>query len=747
MPLRLIASPWVPMAVAAVVFVVVLGQGIPVVPLALFIGYVALAVALPGVFVWRLLLRHLHTGPDRPPTWFEDLSLGAIFGFGVQLPVYLVGVWIGLPLIVWALPVVVLAMSATTLGRTVWALPTRRTDTAMSWGLAAVICYGLVWLDRESFAYRPLSLPGNKSPGVDETFHLALVGELSHHFPPQIPFLLGTRLDYHWFVHAQVAAARWATGVEAQAMLRELMPATLLTLAVLGLAAVALRLTGRPVAAFIAPALLVAGAFHLFGPNYPSAIFTEPFLMRRFVTSPSQTYGVMMSMPALMLLLEVLRPDRRAAKMTWVALALALLALSGSKATFMPMFLCGAVAVWVLQLVWRRRPDPTATALVVLLALVTAFAQLVLFGGSSGAMAFDPFETVDAALRSQQINDTALSSTLMTMALLIGWLLYGVGVIGLSIRGRWRDPRVIWMLVSIPAGVTVGLVFFRAGLSQLWFQRSAAELVVLVSACGVAALLPDPLPRRSAAALLAVAAAAGLGAFAVSSWVEVANDFEREATVRSLELTVLAPVVLVAAYVAARAWLGRVGARRRPGPTILLAVLLGLGLSNVIAFGVEAATTPQGVPKWPVLFAAGGVDAAEFIEANSDPDDVVATNIHCKSPDGPKCDNRNFWLSAYAQRRVVIEGWGYTALTNANFDPERRNSTIPNPFPRRLEVNDAAFEQPSADTVGRLVADYDARWLFVSKKYPADIAGLSTLTDVVTEVFRNGNYTVYEVTG
>jgi len=164
MPQRLIASSWVPMLLTALGYVVVLGRSVPLVDLGLFVGYVALAVALPGVFAWRLLLRRLHTGTDEPPTWFEDLSLGSIFGFGVQLPVYLFGLWIGLPLIVWLLPVLVLAVSATTLGRAVWALPNRRADPAMSWGLAAVISYGLVWLGRRSFAYRPLSLPGNQSP-------------------------------------------------------------------------------------------------------------------------------------------------------------------------------------------------------------------------------------------------------------------------------------------------------------------------------------------------------------------------------------------------------------------------------------------------------------------------------------------------------------------------------------------------------------------------------------------------------
>ena len=211
--------------------------------------------------------------------------------------------------------------------------------------------------------------------------------------------------------------------------------------------------------------------------------------------------------------------------------------------------------------------------------------------------------------------------------------------------------------------------------------------------------------------------------------------------------TVLAPVVLVALYVAIRALLTAMGARRRPGPALMLAVLLGLGLSNVFPLIDEIATERQQVPKWPVLFAAGGVDAAEYVEARSDPDDIMATNMHCKSPTARKCDNRHFWLSAYSERRVVIEGWGYTAPTTANFLADRRNSTIPNPYPRRLTVNDAAFTEPSARTVSALVDAYGVDWLFVAKKYDADVRALSALTGSVEQVFDNSHYAVFRVVG
>ena len=60
-------------------------------------------------------------------------------------------------------------------------------------------------------------------------------------------------------------------------------------------------------------------------------------------------------------------------------------------------------------------------------------------------------------------------------------------------------------------------------------------------------------------------------------------------------------------------------------------------------------------------------------------------------------------------------------------------------------LNDAAFRQPSPDTVSTLVETYDVAWLVVSKEYPADVAGLRALDDQLTRAFENSNYVVFEV--
>src|SRR4051794_20763332 len=95
---RVIRSSWPPIILTLLGIVLILrNHEVAVRDTATFGAYLLLLVALPGVFFWRLLLRDLHERDERRPTWFEDLSLGTIFGFGLQLPVYLLGVWVGYP--------------------------------------------------------------------------------------------------------------------------------------------------------------------------------------------------------------------------------------------------------------------------------------------------------------------------------------------------------------------------------------------------------------------------------------------------------------------------------------------------------------------------------------------------------------------------------------------------------------------------------------------------------------------------
>ena len=192
------------------------------------------------------------------------------------------------------------------------------------------------------------------------------------------------------------------------------------------------------------------------GPHYDTYAFSTRRPDPTVRASPSQSYGVVMSMPPLMLILEVLRPDE-AGRLTWLALTIALFALSGPRRRSCRSSSSVRSRVG-LTLVFARRW--TGRSLLCVLLVANVWAQYVLPGG--GGLLVRPVRDT----RRRPPDKGAGSVVLMLLFMLTGWLLYGVGAVGLvkaesgAIRGRVAG-------LSIPVGIGVAFLLFRSGLSQL----------------------------------------------------------------------------------------------------------------------------------------------------------------------------------------------------------------------------------------------------------------------------------------
>jgi hypothetical protein len=129
------------------------------------------------------------------------------------------------------------------------------------------------------------------------------------------------------------------------------------------------------------------------------------------------------------------------------------------------------------------------------------------------------------------------------------------------------------------------------------------------------------------------------------------------------------------------------------------------------------------------------VDAARWVRDHSGRGDVLATNVHCISGEVPEsCDSRSFWLSAYAERPVLVEGWG--------FSPRQAKVGL-TPFwnPELLRLNDSAFTDPTPSTLESLRAR-GVRWLVVDRALRPESPELASLAD---PVYDNGRLAVYRL--
>ena len=733
--------------------------------LSLFLAYVIGLVAVPGVLLWRAVRRGGRS-------LAEDIGPGLAFGYVVEVLAYLAARAAGQPRLVLLAPVAVLVLFAAVRPlRRFWRMEpgVERAPLAWIWANTVLGAVLLAWAAVYFMRTRGVDYPFNDA---DLPFQLALIGELRHHLPPSVPWLRGESLNYHWFSYADLAATSWTTGIAPATLLLRLFFVPLLAVTPFVVASLARQVTGRwwpgPVAALLTFAGVAPYPYGWPMPETYTANGLGPVddaVVLRFglFSSPTQTFAALVAIALVMLMIDLLRGE-----WTWrtlVGLGASVAVICGAKATYLPIIICGlllAAGLAVLGKVVAQRgfspPDGAPgyhfkPALIGLAFAVPGvlFAQFVLFGGESQGMVLDPLgglsryglaaATELGTFTFGQMPATGRTLVVITAVTLLSWVVMWGGAATLAVRGRWRDPAVQLLLGMGIAGIAAVLLLNHYGVSQTWFLVAARPYLAVAAVAGLAALTP----RRPA--WLAVPVIAGVAL----AWVvprlgpavapTVSDDGRREVFLQiGYALSwLLIPVLIVA-----------VAARRF---TVLrgwaVAMLAGISLfpsSTVVGDHVRAAADarfepqPQLEPLWP----AGTREAAAWLRTHSDPDDLIATNGHCRRKIRTGCDNLHFWFAAFSERRFLLEGWGYTSTANRiQSETGMRGNLVPYWNQALLAENDAAFHQPSPATIDRLRTGHQVRWLFVDLRDPAVRA--DQLDRYTTPRFRSGSVAIYQL--
>ncbi|WP_431901787.1 hypothetical protein [Nonomuraea sp. bgisy101] len=732
-------------AAPGVVAVVVTAQtlvanGTPPKDIALFAAYVALVLTLPGTLLWRALTRlSLPTA--------VDLAAGTALGYALEIFTYMAARAAGLPrlAVLGAVPVVVAFLAVPRLRRHWRSRGAPRVPFLYGCAMSAVYCYLVVSSGLAFFRRHGLSWPGDAVPYVDMPFHISLVGELRNHMPPTVPQVAGEPLSYHWFVYADMAATSWATGIEAQTLLYRLSMLPMLAIFVVLVPATAFMITRS----WLAGVLALAAAHLLTPPNPYAWLIGSTFgfgpLNAWAWLSPTQVFGAALFGALGLLVISLLRGEGRN-KVIFVPVTVLLVALSGAKATYLPLLLAGICLLVAVDWVRSRRVERDLLLLGAITLATLAFAQFVVFGGASQGMRLWPFSTavrqVGTWPTKSLIDELPLSPAVVSATLLLAWAALWVGVFGPR-----RDPgsgpdRALTLFLGLGLG-SLGAVLFlgHPGMSQLYFLTAAKPYLWIVAVAGVLAAL-DPVSRRLRPPLVVAAIAAGA---AVLHLFRTAGDTSAPqlavlgdtglSKAFVLPYGVLALLVIVVALA-----LWRVPWRR----AAVLLLVTGFSAPSAI-MSVTGALTPADVPAVPEI-PWEGIEAARWVRDHSDPGDVLATNAHCRS-NARKCDSRHFWISAYAERRVLIEGWGYTAKNLAALEDVNRQSMATRPFwdLSLLAANDAAFTAPTEQAVRSLKERYGVRWLVADRGRKIPVA--PELDDFATLRYAKGTIAVYEITG
>lgn len=755
-PRTLASFAWALPAVISGVLVLamLLWLGTPETHILRYTAHVLLGVLMPGLLVHRSLR-------GRSTSLITDLSLGAATGTALILIGLALYVSTGIGGWLWTWPVAIMAIYAIVPGlRRHWAFGGYVSDGRGGvWLLAATwTTYTLARMG--SYAHEKLP-PAANDYYIDVYWHLANAGELTRRFPPDVPSVSGRTLRYHWFANADMAASHLTSGVDLASVVLRLWPIWI-TLVVAGLIySLVHRLTGAAWPGAIAVALSIMPGLFMpwdwFRTINPVAVVQG---------SPSQTYGVAVILLAIHVLVDLLRG--KPLRGGWVIFGLAVLLAPGAKPSVTPILAAGLACVMALDLLLNRSPRRLirhAIALAMTLILGWALEPLVtqaqaasgikIFGflGKTEVWTdFVPYTALPATGGHIIHSLTAPGAPLLAFGLVTGLLLqvaWSVLALLLPLRPREIDPVLVFLLGGFAGAMFLTIVIDHAGLSQIYFERTGTPLAAVAAAWGVHAAWTAAAGRFGARRSLAFAAGGVAFGWIVHALVERVGSGGRPALADYPERIVAPEIALaVAALVGFIAWRllrGRIGGRGLGGVVAagaILAIFLTQGTWWTVRNGYRGATNPRPLPVTAVSSAE--TKAALWVRENTPEDAILATNTHCKFQSPYRfCESRSYWVTAFADRRAVVESWAYTEENLRLIGKYNRGFPLfPFDEPERLELNDAAISEPTPEILARLKSTYGATWIFADSR----ASKVSPLLDQYADLrLKSGTVSVYEL--
>ncbi|MEI8407979.1 MULTISPECIES: hypothetical protein [unclassified Kribbella] len=681
-----------------------------------YLGYLLVVIVVPGTMFWRRL-----TGGTG---WFTtDVVLGTAFGLAVEALLYPLGMVFSMPFAALLMPALAFGMYRALPRRK---LPERPTPWWATAGVMVVVGVVAAWFVRVGSQLIPLTGPNALRPNSDAPHNLALAAELTHHFPPRVPYADGKWMTSHWAAYDHIASSHWITSIPLDVLTHRMVPLALLLLTVLGAAAVGMLLTGRAVAAPIAAGLTVlAGDLAAWPWTVSDRLFTDsPFSLGQ-LTNPPQAFSTVLLLPLIAVTALLLRrkPGQTRAQLfgLFVAAGVLVAALALTKATALPVYAAGLAAAWIYLTVRAGRLNLRALVLGVGVAAAYALTFFFVLRGAQSSVLFDPGATFEHMADRMGGGGSAVAVIAAVVA--IGWLMPAVGA--LLIRRRLpRDPMPVFLVVGFLAALTASSLLYDEGQAQLFFVRTGFIYGVLLATWGLGSL-----ERRqfyvAGIALLIGAAAIYWGRYRSPDSCTGAECFGQP---------------LAVALVIAVLGIGVFGlvlrGSRRTWAVIAVAVLLGTTVSptavSLREFAKPSLTEYESI-------APGGIEAARFIRRNSGSGDRIATNLHCHRARASHCLTGSYWIAGYAERRVLVQGWAYKARVDDTYPDGVQSSYWDE---EKLRLNDEAFTDPTREVLETLRTRYGVQWLLLDERVSAPPKNLDRLTELR---FQYGTVRVYQL--
>ena len=636
-----------------------------------------MAAMLPGAALVRILLPHAGL--------LHYIVLGTTFG----LMLWALGGFLshvaGNYGVRWVPTFAVLALYAVVVARS--RLPRRDPRPVPVLGALGAIAGVIAMIPalKTALSSQPTSWEGWVSLYPDLPFQAAIAADVAAQAPMETPWVAGTPLSYTWAFHSAMGVWSSTSSVPAFEVVLQVWPVVFTALIPGLIALVTWELSRSPWAAAMAPVLFTLAHGVLIAPG--------PFVqVPLFSISPTRDFGHLALLVVVLCLARTLGAGT--VKVPWlIALTFAMVVATASKGSVLPILLGGVLTAAFMLLVMRRFRWSDVAALAAFgVGAVVGFVVAIPDTNSAQSLSWGPLTFLGTGI----VNTPQLSLMIvgLLLAAIVGvWLLLG--------------KSVDWILSSLIAGTmlagVLGLALLsQTGGSQNYFWQGAEPLLSIALAwCGVI------LTQRYGLRVVVVAVAIAL----------IGNLAIRVTSSPAVVTAAVVGLAVVGAAVILRAPRDRRSARVWLDGVIICLVLTQaaqlVGVSNGYVASVSSTADDESATH------SSQLAAFQFMRADSSPGDIIATNAHCRTGSiaGGDCDPRRFMIAAATQRRVLVEGWGYTQNGNS-IDWVRS----------QIELSDDFINAPTSARQQRLV-ELGVKYIFVDERlgYSPELEDYSTL--------------------
>ena len=551
---------------------------------------------------------------------------------------------------------------------------------------------------------------------VDIPWHIALTAEALDRAPTVYPWIPDVPIGYSWLFFGTLGFLGNLAGGSAAQLLVLVGPACLALVVPLALAGCTWTVSRSGTATLLAPVLFSFTRSPVLGDVETLQLTPQWVLINRDATN-----AMLLSIVVLLVLglRRARRGDDRPGAPVWVNLAalfLVTFAVAGTRGGAVVPALGAAGLTWLVAVLRRReerRHERRHATWALVLVVVAIGAATLGVTRSSGSFRIDPL----SFLGERGIGGPGLPlATYLSLALMLAMVGAVLLVAHWLPEARSALPPVAGASL---AGVAALGLFGHPASSQLYFFHAAWPTIVVGLAVALALAVRLAGPAVWLVAVVAVVAAQL--ALEPPAFLPPLSWAVRGAAAAGGLLVVCGGVIAVLV--------------RRHGPRSTALVSVAAVLVALQPWSLPEVRYPAASPvprQTEGSVSTTQLRLLDLLRERSGPDDLVATNKHCRRgsyADG-SCDARWWTVSAFAERRVLVEGWSYdytwTSSGTDNFEPYWD--------PALLRANDGLFAEPDAATCRVLVAE-GVDWLYADKRGSWDprIAGFADLVGEVED--------------